>query len=230
MSRLPGLIRQEKLLVAAILLIVASVWVFVEVLDEILENETEEIDAWVMGLLHSGPDPNVPIGPGWLVSAAIDLTALGGPAVLTLTVLLVAGYLALLRDYRGMTLVLVTSTLGLLLNSVLKLVIGRERPPEALRLTEETTASFPSAHSALAAIIYLTLAAIVSVSRPRRRERIYIIAAAVLVTGIVGLTRVYIGVHYPTDVLAGWSVGLAWTLLCLVVAHRFLPERSGPPG
>jgi undecaprenyl-diphosphatase len=227
-GRLPAFVRQEKLLVAAVLLVIASTWVFIELLDEILEDETEEIDAWIMGVLHSGPDPNIPIGPDWIIAAALDLTALGGPAVLTLTVALVSGYLALLRDFRSMRLVLITSILGLGLNSLLKVVVGRERPPEAVRLAHETTASFPSGHSALAAIIYLTLGAILAVTRPRRRERIYIIAAALLITGMVGLTRVYLGVHYPTDVLAGWSVGLAWTLVCLIIAHRLQRADAAP--
>jgi undecaprenyl-diphosphatase len=229
LAHLRAFIAHERILVAAVLLLVASAWVFIEVLDEIIEDdEAEEIDVWVMETLHRGPDQTVPIGPDWLVSAALDLTALGGPAVLTLMVALVAGYLALRRDFRNMWLVLIASVLGVTLNTLLKAVIGRERPPEAIRLAHETTASFPSGHSALSAIIYLTLGAILAASRTRRRERTYIIATALLLTGIVGVTRVYIGVHYPTDVLAGWSAGLCWTLVCLIVAHKLQRPRPAP--
>ncbi|MEX0876431.1 MAG: phosphatase PAP2 family protein [Phycisphaerales bacterium] len=225
--RLIALLHKETALVVALLLMVAGIWAFAEITDEVLEDEAV-IDAAVMDWVHgAGGDPR---GPRWLEVTALDLTALGGAPVLALMIALIAGFLAMTKQYREAVLVLVASLLGLGLSTVLKEVFSRERPQEGVQMAEAFTASFPSGHTMLSTVIYLTLGAILSATRPRRRERFYIIAAAVLIAGIVGLTRVYLGVHFPTDVLAGWSVGLAWTVLCLIVAHKLHPRPADDAG
>lgn len=221
-------LRKETALVVALLLIVAGLWAFIEVVDEVGEGETD-IDTAVMGWVH-GAQGGDPRGPAWLEVAALDLTALGGAPVLVLMIALIAGFLALIGLYRDMVLVLVASLLGLGVSTVLKEFFDRERPDEGVRLAEVFTASFPSGHTMLATVTYLTLGAILSASRPRRRERFYIIAASVLIVAVVGITRVYLGVHFPTDVLAGWSVGLAWTVLCLITAHKLHPRITDETG
>lgn len=210
----------ERALVAGLLLCIAGLWGFAEIYDEIEGGEIDEFDVWVADLLRPPENGFNPVGPDWLVSTAADLTALGGTPVLVLMIALVCGYVAVVRRFGLLWLLLVSSVLGTLLNTALKLVIGRQRPDEALHLVEVSNASFPSGHAMLATIVYLTLGAVVASTRPRTRERVYVIGAAVLIAGVVGLTRVYLGVHYPTDVLAGWSVGLSWTVVCLLVAYR----------
>lgn len=220
-------VRQDTGLVAAVLLIVASLWAFIEIVDEVQENEQEEIDVWVASALRSG-DSAAPIGPDWLVLGMLDATALGGAMVLTIVILLTAGFLAILRQYRSMWLIIIASGLGLAISTLLKSVFGRERPDESLHLAEVSSASFPSGHSMLSAVVYLTLGVVLATARPRKRERFYIIVAAFFLTGLVGISRVYIGVHYVTDVLAGWAVGLCWAMLCLLVA-RWLQRRGSVP-
>jgi undecaprenyl-diphosphatase len=212
--------KQEALLVISILLIVGSIWTFAEVADEIEEGEVDEVDVWVMDLLHHEADSRVPIGPEWLITAALDLTSLGSTAVLIVVVALVAGYLGLRRQFGSMWLVVIASGLGQVLSSLLKQAFGRTRPDEMLHLAEVQTASFPSGHATLSAVVYLTLGAVLASTHESGRDRIYIMATALLLTGIVGLSRIYIGVHYTTDVLGGWSIGLCWSLICLLIARQ----------
>jgi undecaprenyl-diphosphatase len=176
-------------------------------------------------MLRAGADQRRPIGPDWLITAAIDATALGSAAVLIIIIALTAGFLAMQRQYRSMWLIIIASALGQLLSSALKTLFNRDRPDESLHLVEVSTASFPSGHAMLSAVVYLTLGVVLATTRQRKREKTYIMLAALLLTGIVGITRVYIGVHYVTDVLAGWAVGLCWAMLCLLVALR-LQHRS----
>lgn len=208
----------------ATLLLVAAVgaWTFVEVGDEVAEGEADRFDAWVLGLLwhgESSPREAEPMGPSWLLAAAVDLTALGGAAVLILVILLTAGFLALQRRYRAMLLVLVCTTLGQALNSGLKAAFGRERPEPYLHLVEVSSASFPSGHAMMSAVVYLTLGALLAGMQAARRVKVFVLSAAVLVTVLVGVTRVYLGVHHATDVIAGWAAGLAWASACWLVAQ-----------
>ncbi|HYD85123.1 MAG TPA: phosphatase PAP2 family protein, partial [Opitutus sp.] len=121
--------------------------------------------------------------------------------------------------------VLAASTGGLVLNNVLKAIFGRERPDETLHLVEIDSLSFPSGHAMLSATIYLTLAVLLTRLADRRREKSYLLGAALLLSFAVGLSRVYLGVHYPTDVIAGWAAGIAWAQICWFVAHMIDRRR-----
>lgn len=217
-------VHDERALVVATLLIIAGLWAFVGIYDEMAEGEVQQFDFWVSRLLRPGPNAE-PVGPHWMVTAAIDLTALGSTSVLVLLIALVAGYLMVIRRLPLLWLMLAASVLGSVLNLALKAIIGRDRPDHALHLVEVSHASFPSGHAMLSTTVYLVLGAVVAATRTRRRERAYILAAALLIAGIVGLTRVYLGVHYATDVLAGWSLGLCWAVLCLIVAYKLTRRR-----
>ncbi len=128
-------------------------------------------------------------------------------------------------------LVVVATAGGGLLNEVLKWWFARKRPEIVPHLVSVGSASFPSGHSMLALVTYLTLGALLARFASRRRSRTYCIVVSLLLALLVGLSRVYLGVHYPTDVLAGWSAGLAWALPCWLVA-RYLQYRGSvkPPG
>ena len=143
------------------------------------------------------------------------MTALGSVPVLVLVTVAVAGFLALSRLYRSLILVLTAAIGGTVWTFLLKELFARERPPlfgEAV----VSTASFPSGHSALSAVVYLTLAAMLARLVERRRLRVYVVSVAALTVFLVGVSRVALGVHYPSDVLAGWTLGLAWALFCWV--------------
>jgi undecaprenyl-diphosphatase len=155
----------------------------------------------------------------------MDITALGGVTILALVTLLAAGYLLLMRRYGATVLVMVASLGGGVLSEGLKRVFARARPDIVPHLVTVESLSFPSGHSMAAAVIYLTLGALLARFTARRRVRVYILGISLGLTFLIGITRVYLGVHYPTDVLAGWAAGLAWALVCWLVA-RYLQYRG----
>ncbi|HSO08072.1 MAG TPA: phosphatase PAP2 family protein [Pelomicrobium sp.] len=197
------------LLVAA-----AAAWAFVELTDEVLEGETHAFDRALLLALRDAADPSDPLGPAWFEEMVRDFTALGSTGVLTFALLVTAGYL-LLVGRRAMAVTVVLSVgAGQLVSSLLKLGFDRPRPDLVPHAMEVYTASFPSGHSTMAAVVYLTLGALLARTQPRARARVYILSVAVLLTLLIGASRVYLGVHWPTDVLAGWSVGAAWAMVC----------------
>jgi undecaprenyl-diphosphatase len=146
-----------------------------------------------------------------------DFTALGGTGVLTLLTLSVLGYLLL--EYKKKTALLVVISVGggFLLSMLLKQGFDRPRPDLVPHEFFVYTTSFPSGHSMMSAVTYLTLAALLARIQKRRRNKVYLMTIAVLVTLAIGVSRIYMGVHWPSDVLAGWSAGAFWALLCWLV-------------
>lgn len=208
-----------RLLWPALLLCVA-VWVFLKVLSEVLEGDTHALDAWILHLLRTQQDAPQPIGPVWLQEAIRDLTAMGSPAVLVLMAGMVWGYLVLGGHWAMAWLTLAATGGGVIVAMGLKTLISRDRPDALFHATVASGYSFPSAHAMMSAVVYLTLGALVARLAPRLRLRVFVMACAVTLTGLVGISRIYLGVHWATDVLAGWSAGLAWALLCWMLAHH----------
>lgn len=217
---------REYVLLAAAATLCASVLVFVEVSDLVVEGDLHDAEKTWMRDLRLPDDPTIPIGPSWLRHTSLDISALGGSAVLTLATLLVIGALLLRGKYHSVLLLIVATLGGVVLNRFLKAFFGRERPDVIPHLSEVSNASYPSGHSMLSAIVYLTLAVMLARTVSSRRLRVYLVGAALLIVFLIGSTRVYLGVHYPTDVVAGWSAGTAYALLCLLVSYAL--ERWGP--
>lgn len=206
--------RRHSALLGVLLVIVAGVWGLVALTDHVVEGETQRFDGrvirWFAG--HRGPP--------WLQDVGRDLTALGGVTVLTLVTIAVVGFLLISRK-RGAAVVMIVAVVGgLAIGSTIKHFVNRPRPPRQFQAAYVFTPSFPSGHSMLSAVTYLTLGALLAQVIQRRVLKLYVLSIAVLVTFLVGLSRVYLGVHWPTDVLAGWTAGLVWALLCLSVAHH----------
>lgn len=214
----------SSMLVAA-LLVVLGAWVFIFVADEVKEGSTQRFDDWAIRALRRADDPNQPIGPTWLAEVARDLTGLGGVAVLTLVTAAVVGFLWLREKYGAMWLVLIATFGGFVLSSILKHAYHRPRPNLVAHLSAVYTTSFPSGHSMLSAVVYMTLGTLLANFVTERRVKFYFVSVAMVLTFLVGVSRVFMGVHYPTDVLAGWSAGLAWALLCWMAA-RYLQRRG----
>ncbi|WP_373046707.1 phosphatase PAP2 family protein [Vulgatibacter sp.] len=224
--------RNEKSVLVAGLLVVGGVWGFVALADEVNEGETQAFDEWVLRQLRTPGDLSDPIGDVWVEEAARDITALGGVTVLVLVTVSVVVALGLQRR-RGTMWLVVGSTLGgALLTSALKDAFDRQRPGVVPHLTEVLTASFPSGHAMLSAVVYLTLGALLARLVRNTWARAWCLLVAMGITVLVGLSRLYLGVHYPTDVLGGWVAGMAWALACWLLARwlqrRGTVERPGP--
>ncbi len=206
--------RRHRRFVFSAIVFAFAVWVFIELADDAPEGDYLEIEKRVMLAFREEGDASEAVGPWWVAEAARDITALGSTAVLTLMSLLVLGYLLLRGKPRLALLVFVAVAGGVALNIGLKACFERERPDFIPHLVEASSSSFPSGHSMASSIIYLTLGALLSRTVKRRREKAYFICAALSLSFLVGLTRVFLGVHYPTDVMAGWAAGTAWAILC----------------
>ena len=204
--------------------VVAGTWIFVGLAGEVLEGDTQAFDRWFLQALRSPEDPAWPRGPRWLVEVGRDVTAFGSPAVVALLTGVVLGYLWLQRRYGALWFVVVAIAGGGLLGRLLKEIFARERP-EPLPCLWVSSPSFPSGHAVLAAVVYLTLGILLARLEPRLLLKVYFLGVMMALAFLVGLSRVYLGVHYPTDVLAGWVVGLVWGLLCWLAAW-YLQRRG----
>jgi undecaprenyl-diphosphatase len=221
---LASLRQPRPMVLLALLLVVGSIWVFIELADEVRENSTEHFDTWAVRVLRQPGHPELPRGPAWLAEVGRDITALGSRAVLLLIVTTVVGYLYLRRAYATMWLVLFVTLSGGVLNRLLKWYFARARP-DFVPVAGTMSPSFPSAHSMHAAIIYLSLGVLLMQLESSHAIKTYIFGVALILTFLVGVSRIYLGVHYPTDVLAGWAVGLAWALGCWLVAQYIQHRR-----
>lgn len=205
---------------AAMLLAAGAVWVFIELADEVFEGDTASIDERLLLALRAPNDTGDPLGPSWFEELARDITGLGGAGVLALLTLASAGFLALQRKVHLALYLLLAVGSGTALSTVLKMGFDRPRPELVAHGQVVYTSSFPSGHSMLSALAYLTLGALLASGQTNLPMRAYLIALAAFLTILVGASRVYLGVHWPTDVLAGWTAGAAWALLCWAFAER----------
>jgi undecaprenyl-diphosphatase len=218
-----------KVLIAAGL-VIAAVWAFIAIAGEVVEGDTKHFDERIMQALRRADDPATPLGPEWLQLGARDITSFGNSMILGLITAVVAGFILLHKRHLGLVLVLLSSGGAGILNAVLKHFFARDRPTIVPHLMKVSSKSFPSGHAMAAAAIYLSLAVLLASILRRRRDRAYVLGVAIILTILIGLSRVYLGVHYPTDVLAGWSAGVAWAMLCWLII-RFTPRllhRSAP--
>jgi undecaprenyl-diphosphatase len=206
--------RLERLTVGLVLVVAAGILGFLLLADVVADGGARRFDEWLLLALRSPGDLSDPIGPKWFEEMMRDITALGGTAVLTLGVLAVTGFLALTRKTHAAVTVLVSVVSGMVLSQAIKWAYARPRPELVPHGMETYSASFPSGHSMMAAVVYLTLGALLARHQAQPRMKVYVLVVAVFLTVLVGLSRIYLGVHWPTDVLAGWCLGAAWAILC----------------
>lgn len=216
----------EMAMLVPLALIMGGIWLFAEIADEVMEQESIGFDEQIMATLRPPDRPRQPIGPSWLVQSATDITALGGFTVLILISALVSLFFWLKRRFGLMMMTISTLVGGAATSFALKLLFGRDRPGIE-HLVTVSTKSFPSGHAMLSAVVYLTLGALLARSEERKQFKLFFLSAALLLTLLVGLSRIYLGVHYPTDVLAGWIAGAVWAMVCLIVAG-FIHRRRHP--
>ncbi len=214
----------ELAVLLALLGVAAGVWAFAEIAGEVQDGETGSFDLRVL-LSMRHPGSLAPIGSPAVQEAARDITALGGGVVLGLITAIAAGFLALDGKKHMAYFTCAAVAGGTAAASLLKAVFQRPRPEIVPHIVYAASTSFPSGHSMMSAVTYLTLGALLARSHERKRLKAYFLLLASLLTIMVGVSRVYLGVHWPTDVLAGWTAGAVWALLCWLAA-RWLQSRK----
>lgn len=207
----------EKAMLLTTVVAAALLFAFVAIADYMNEGDTSAFDTWVLLAFRDAADRANPIGPPWLEVIMRDFTALGGVAVLSTASLLAVGFLLLTRKRHAASMVVLSVVGGMVLSNLLKWGFARPRPDLVPHATAVYSQSFPSGHAMLSAIVYLTLGALLARTQSDVRVKIYLLSAACTLTLVVGISRIYLGVHWPTDVLAGWAGGAAWALLCWVL-------------
>jgi undecaprenyl-diphosphatase len=213
-ERLAGLWRGERWLLVAVVAATGFLLAFGGIAGMVIGGGFSAFDDAIILALRNPADPSLPAGPPWLHEGARDITALGSVAVLSALVFAVVGYLVLTRKWAAAWLLVAAVIGGSALNSLLKIGFARPRPDLVAPAVRVFTHSFPSGHAAISAITYLTLGTLLAQTQASHAIRIYFISLALALTLLVGISRVYLGVHYPTDVLAGWCLGSAWALAC----------------
>jgi undecaprenyl-diphosphatase len=188
--------------------------------------EPSAFDRKVILALRGSAKPFSPIGPPWLQEAARDITSLGSIIVLTAITSAVAGFLFLVHKSQVARLMLVAVFGGVVLNNLLKFIFERPRPDFVTHLTRVFTASFPSGHATLSAITYLTIGALLARTYPTFEIGLYFMSLATFLTVLIGVSRIYLGVHYPTDILGGWCIGAAWAIACWTLM-AWLQQSAG---
>ena len=207
---------------------------FAVLASEVAEGETRAFDERILLMFRIPGDLSRTIGPPWLKEAVRDITALGGTSVLAIIVAGVVGFLAVSGVRHAAIMVLASVLSGVSLSNGLKAGFSRARPDLVPHDTVIYTASFPSGHATLSAVVYLTLGALLCRTQSSRAVKAYILSVAGFLTVLVGISRVYLGVHWPTDVIAGWLLGGTWALLCwfvmLLLQSRGEVEPEQPAG
>lgn len=209
----------HRLPVVLFAILTLGVFAFIEIAEEMAEGEMRKLDEMLFLSLRVAGDPSTPLGPAWLQETAVEITSIGGYPLIILTLAAVAGFFIVTRRYGAAAYAVLAVGSGALLSQTLKQYYGRPRPDLVDHLDTVHTLSFPSGHALVTTVAYLTLASLVIGFLPDRRARIYVLAVAVFVAVIVGVSRVYLGVHWPSDVAAGWALGAAWASLSWLILH-----------
>ncbi len=202
--------RVERWTLVVTTLALLCLWAFVEITDEVLEGSSARFDERLLLALRSDGDVSDPLGPWWLEDMMRDITALGSVPLLGAMTLVVAGYLLVARRARTAAFLVGSVTGGVIVSLMLKDIFDRSRPDLVPHGAAVFTSSFPSGHSMMSALVWLTIGALLARIQPQKRLKAYVLGAALVMTLLVGFSRVYLGVHWPTDVLAGWTAGAAW--------------------
>lgn len=199
-------------------IIAAGGWLFAVLAGQVIDGDAYSFDVHLMVLLQQSRAAAALRTQGWPAEMLRDITALGSVFGLTLVTLAVIGFFVIARRWCMAALVGLGIGGGWLLNTVLKDAIDRPRPDITPHATQVFTASFPSSHAMMSAIVYLTLGALMSEALPKWSLKAYVLMVAILLVFLVGTSRVLLGVHWPSDILAGWAIGAAWALAWWLVA------------
>jgi undecaprenyl-diphosphatase len=223
--------RSEARLLMSLLGLLVMTWGFLALTDEVREGDTSRFDRTLLLAFRTPNDPSTPIGPRWLQESARDVTALGGFTVLTLVTAFAFAILMLLGRRTQAWILAGAVIFAQVFAEAIKAIVHRPRPDLVPQHDLVYSSSFPSGHAMMTPVVYLTLAAIVAAGHRQSSIKTMLIAGAAVLVALVGVSRVYLGVHWPSDVLAGWTLGVmialaAWLLL-LKSAPPSAPRQDG---
>lgn len=204
--------KHQPFVIGAIILCFFLFSFFGEVVDDVLEGDSHVLDEKILLMLRDPDNIQSPLGPGWLEEMMRDFTALGGIGLLTLVTAASAIYLLTVKRTRHAFYLLSVVATGTILSNLMKIGFDRPRPDLVPHDSITYMSGFPSGHSFMATVVYLTLGTILAEAAPRKSLKIYLISIAIFIALTVGVSRVYLGVHWPSDVLAGWLIGAGWAL------------------
>ena len=230
LHRMLRIARTEIAALTALFVVALGVMTFVEVADDMTEADGQAFDQAVLAWMQ--PVAGQPRGPWWLKEAAADLTSLGGISVLTLFAVVAITFLLLQHKRLSAALLIFGLAGGVALSEGLKALFERARPPAAYQAVETLNASFPSGHALLSTVFYLTLGVMLTRAFPRTHIKAFVLGAAMTMALLIGVTRVYLGAHWASDVFAGWCAGAAWATALWLVAYavqRRQAVQSGGP-
>ncbi|MGJ8571240.1 MAG: phosphatase PAP2 family protein [Hoeflea sp.] len=203
-----------------------GIYGFIEIAEEVADGDIRNFDEVLFLSLRAAGDTSMLRGPDWLQETALEVTAVGGFPLIIFTVASVAGFFVVTKRYGAALFVVLSVGSGALLSYTLKQYYARPRPDLVDHLDAVHTASFPSGHALVTTVAYLTLAALVIGFVEERRARVYVLSIAVFVAVVVGVSRVYLGVHWPSDVAAGWALGAAWASFSWLIMHILKQRRT----
>ena len=224
-ARLYGWIISHEIITLVLLLVIAGgVWGFVSIADEVIEGDSRQFDETILLSMRTAGDPSDPIGPSWFEEAGRDVTALGSVAALAIFTITMAGYLYFKKQAWVALFVVLAIVSGTAVSTLMKSGFDRPRPELVSHKTQIYTKSFPSGHSAMSSLVFLTLGAVMARAERDRKTKVFLIAVPVVLSLLIGVSRVYMGVHWPTDVLAGWLFGMTWAAASWLV-FRYMQRR-----
>jgi undecaprenyl-diphosphatase len=204
--------------IAVLFLIIGLVIFFLTFIAE-LTGKSDNIDKFILLSLRETNNTAVPIGPDWLLIFMKDVSSIGSVSILTLLTLLISGYLIIDKKLKLFRLILFAVLGGCFVELLIKSIFSRQRPEIVPHLIEVNSWSFPSGHSVMSAAVFLSLTAIIFQFNIKQSAKIYFLVFAIILVLLVGISRIYLGVHYPSDVAGGWALGLVWSSLTALLAH-----------
>jgi undecaprenyl-diphosphatase len=187
----------------------------------VVSGRSAHIDNSILLLLRNTGNASIPVGPGWFLDFMQDISSLGSVTAVILITVLISGLLIIKKEYITLNSLLTTIIGGGLIELLMKEIFSRPRPQIIPHLVTVYSFSFPSGHSAISTIVYLALAFLIFKFEIKRSIKLYFLISAVFLILLIGFSRVYLGVHYPTDVLGGWTLGLTWISSRLLFSNKF---------
>ena len=205
----------EPKILSGIIAASLALWGFIEIAENVINGDIRYLDSTILIALHRSGFSSL----DWFNEFVRDISGLGGLGVLALLVSASVTFLVISNNRKIATFVALATLSGAILSSLLKLGFDRPRPDLIPHLTHVYSASFPSGHAMVSAIVYLTLGALLTRVVSGFWTRFFLMIVAFSLTVLIGLSRLYLGVHWPSDVLAGWAAGATWALVWWIIAN-----------